>query len=114
MRRGLNDGEEPQSLWANAAEHAFWDLGLPKLRQLVQKRDGLRDAGVGLTLPSVLQALIVDCLPGISDVRLAEILGLRAIKPLDLVGEVIGDIDLEQVASKDELAEFKATTIILA
>ena len=104
----LTTGEDPQSVWVHAAEHAFWDLGLTKLRQLCHMRETLHGGDVGLTLPSVLQALVVDCLPGVTDERLADILRLRAIKPFDPVAEVIGDLDLEQVAAADELREFKA------
>ena len=107
----LSTGEDPCDIWRFAAKHAFWQLSVAKLRQLCKSRPGLSGFNTQQPLAKVLKQLVIDGLPGIDEVpdELDLITGLRAVVPLDPVEEIVGDLDLEEVATADALQEFQAS-----
>ena len=72
---------ETNGMWENAAEHAFYKMTLTELQTMVRKR-GLDASGMP-TVPKILEGLIRDVFPGISQRRLMEIMAQRAVKPMD-------------------------------
>ena len=91
-----------ESIIETGARACFWDLNMKSLKILADDR-GVKASGPALL--DVLEPLIKNILPDLSEQDLTNILQLRGIKMTDPVAAIIDGENLEDVLEPDQLED---------
>ena len=91
---------EPESILETGAKASFWELNLKDLKLLAEDR-GV--AATGPALLDLLEPLIRDICPTLTDEEVTAILQMRGIKQSDPVAAIIDGENLEDALEPDQI-----------